>query len=192
MERGYTYTRQTTKFNTSGSVLLMLTSDDITFLTAQDAPGGLALDVYGQIRARSRLATGLESRKTGNSGYHVYAGWVSDTANDGITPVPVFTVGPRGQVEIPRMLPPRRYPWPRVWVRRSRAITGSTRRCPATRSKQPSARIKLGRPVARTACELRWLRAPRLTASTSNKEEAETSFATRGEFFGSSRPAQLI
>ena len=76
------------------------TSDDITFLTAKDAPGGLALDVYGQIRARSRLATGLESRKTGNGGYHVYAGWVSDTANDGVTPVPVFTVGPRGQVEI--------------------------------------------------------------------------------------------
>jgi hypothetical protein len=74
---------------------------DVTFLRAdnQNAGGSLNIDSYGTIYCRQSLSDAYSSLMTGVTGHHFQGYWLG-TTDDGVAPVSVFHVYPRGEVKI--------------------------------------------------------------------------------------------
>jgi hypothetical protein len=74
---------------------------DVTYLRAdnQNAGGSLNIDSYGTIYCRQSLSDAYGSLMTGVTGHHFQGYWLG-TTDDGVSPVSVFHVYPRGEVKI--------------------------------------------------------------------------------------------
>lgn len=73
---------------------------DVTVLTADPATSGsYSIDAYGPIFCRTKLGNSFGSQKTGTSGTHFYAEWLSDT-DDGVAAANVFNLFSTGEMQL--------------------------------------------------------------------------------------------